>query len=137
MRKQMISAEEELTSLAKELRDFRRRHGRRAHPPSTIWTSAVALCEDIRLPRVAAQLAVSENSLRNKRAAGKKTEAPKFMELPPISECLNRPPVLSIGAAPFGLELERKDGGKLRIQNVGRDEAFVLSFVSRFMGEIR
>lgn len=130
-------AEEKLISLAKGLRDFRRRHGRRAHPPSTIWASAVALCKDISLPRVAAQLSVSENSLRNKRAADKKTGAPQFMELPPISEVLNRPPVLSIGSTPIGLELEleRKDGGKLRIQNVGRDEAFVLSFVSRFMGE--
>ncbi|MGK5087274.1 hypothetical protein WDW86_06925, partial [Bdellovibrionota bacterium FG-2] len=63
MKETVGAVESRLNSLARELKGFRARNGRRAHPPSWMWQAAVGLCNEVQRPVVARRLRVSEQSL--------------------------------------------------------------------------
>lgn len=129
-----------IAKLGKDLADFRRKNRtRKRYPPEEIWNRAIALCDEAPLGAVAQGILVSEQGLRNRiksaksaKRQGRKPVRAGFMEISPAALASasapqsaltsapdvkpSVPPFLfSSSAAPM-VELERRDGLKLRVQ---------------------
>jgi hypothetical protein len=110
--------------------------GAKAHLPSTLWNQAVELCKDTPISLVARSVSVSEARLRFrvKEAQVGRCNEPAFFEVNPS---------MNAGEAAFGnrtpssrgnaVEIERSDGGKLRVQDLESHGVSLFDFVVQFM----
>jgi hypothetical protein len=147
------SVEARIRELGQELAAFRRMQGGPScHPPTKIWDEAIALCRVAPLSAVASGISVSPQGLRNRiKLAKESSKGPvvAFMEISPAALSMSvKPPLSSVpqtiqeqslsrsSRPPITpvIELERRDGLKLRLIDFPQQEISLASLLTQFMG---
>jgi hypothetical protein len=140
--------EARIQELSRRLSDHRKRHGSECHPSREIWDTAIALCERAPVSRVAEGIGVSQNGLRIQKMKAERRPAnkvavsrqPHFFEVRGVETTGSLPlpatpsQVLSSGAeSSRQVELQRGDGSRLKIADIGAHGLDVRALIQGFM----
>lgn len=138
MRETHTSRYEDLESLRLQFEDFRSKHPSRTRLPEELWRAAAAIAEVRGLNVVARALRLDLNSLKKwmglrgsaapaKRKAGKRTaKAPAFVEFFSPS---------TSGMSNCMLEVESREGAKLRLEWKGATSSELTQLIRAFAGQ--
>ena len=104
--------------LQKRLDAWRKSKKPRSRIPETLWAAAVRAAVQYGINRTAKTLRLDYYNLKKRHAASAKDPAPAFIELQPATS----------SASEYAIELEARDGTKMRIQIKGMKMPDVIAF---------